>query len=32
MRLTKGLVDRGARGGFARLTGTWPGDNSPERV
>lgn len=25
-RLTKGLVDRGARGGFAKLTGTWPGE------
>ena len=24
-RLTKGLVDRGARSGFARLTGSWPG-------
>jgi hypothetical protein len=24
--LTKGLVDRGARGGFARLTGRWPGE------
>jgi len=27
-RLTKGLVDRGARGGFARLTGIWPGDEA----
>lgn len=25
-RLTKGIVDHGARGGFARLTGAWPGD------
>jgi len=25
-RLTKGLVDRGARTGFARLTGKWPGE------
>jgi hypothetical protein len=25
-RLTKGLVDRGTRSGFARLTGRWPGD------
>lgn len=25
-RLVKGLVDRGARSGFARATGTWPGD------
>lgn len=26
-RLTKGIVDHGLRGGFARLTGTWPGDD-----
>ncbi len=25
-RLAKGLVDRGARRGFARLTGRWPGE------
>ena len=25
-RLTKGIVDHGLRGGFARLTGSWPGD------
>jgi hypothetical protein len=25
-RLTKGLVDRGSRRGFARLTGSWPGE------
>jgi len=25
-RLTKGLVDHGVRGGFARMTGTWPGE------
>jgi hypothetical protein len=25
-RLTKGLVDHGIRGGFARATGRWPGD------
>lgn len=25
-RLTKGVVDHGVRGGFARLTGTWPGE------
>jgi hypothetical protein len=25
-RLVKGLVDRGARSGFASLTGTWPGE------
>lgn len=24
-RLTKGIVDRSIRGGFARLTGRWPG-------
>jgi hypothetical protein len=27
-RLTKGLVDRGARSGVARLTGKWPGKDS----
>lgn len=25
-RVTKGLVDHGVRGGFARLTGKWPGE------
>jgi hypothetical protein len=30
-RLTKGLVDHGVRGGFARLTGSWPGEKAPER-
>jgi len=25
-RLTKGVVDHGVRGGFARMTGTWPGE------
>jgi hypothetical protein len=25
-RLVKGLVDRGARSGFASVTGTWPGE------
>jgi hypothetical protein len=29
-RLTKGLVDRAARSGFARLTGKWPGDKRPD--
>lgn len=29
-RLTKGLVDRGARRGFARLTGKWPGDEGTD--
>lgn len=26
-RLVKGLTDRGARKGFATLTGAWPGDS-----
>ena len=26
-RLVKGLTDRGARKGFAALTGAWPGDD-----
>ena len=26
-RLAKGLTDRGARKGFATLTGAWPGDD-----
>jgi len=30
-RLTKGLVDHGVRGGFARLTGSWPGEKAPEQ-
>jgi hypothetical protein len=25
-RLVKGMVDRGARSGFASVTGTWPGE------
>jgi hypothetical protein len=29
-RLTKGLVDRGARSGFAGMTGKWPGDDGSE--
>jgi xanthosine utilization system XapX-like protein len=29
-RLVKGLTDHGARRGFARATGTWPGDERPE--
>lgn len=29
-RLTKGLVDHGACGVFARLTGRWPGDDDTE--
>ncbi|HEY8808730.1 MAG TPA: DUF4235 domain-containing protein [Solirubrobacterales bacterium] len=27
-RLTKGVVDHGVRSGFARMTGTWPGEKS----
>jgi hypothetical protein len=30
-RLTKGIVDHGVRGGFARMTGTWPGDEPADR-
>jgi hypothetical protein len=26
-RLTKGMVDHGVRGAFARLTGSWPGES-----
>lgn len=28
-RLTKGVVDHGARRSFAGLTGRWPGEESP---
>ena len=28
-RAVRGVVDRGARIGFARTTGTWPGDPRP---
>lgn len=28
--LLRGLADHGARHGFARLTGEWPGDERPE--
>jgi hypothetical protein len=31
-RLTKGLVDRGARRAFAGFTGSWPGEDAPDRV
>jgi len=31
-RLTKGLVDRSTRGGFARLTGTWPGERAQDQA
>jgi len=30
-RLTKGVVDHGVRGAFARTTGKWPGEGSPEK-
>jgi hypothetical protein len=30
-RLTKGVVDHGVRGGFARFTGTWPGEEETEQ-
>lgn len=29
-KLVKGLVDHGTRTSFARLTGTWPGEERPE--
>ena len=29
-RLGRGVVDRGARAGFQRLTGSWPGEQRPE--
>lgn len=29
-RLVKGLADHGARRSFARVTGTWPGEEAPE--
>jgi Protein of unknown function (DUF4235) len=31
-RLVKGLFDHGARRGFERLTGEWPGDEHPDRA
>lgn len=30
-RVVKGLVDHGMRVAFARSTGTWPGEEAPER-
>jgi hypothetical protein len=30
-RLAKGLTDHGARRTFAKVTGTWPGEEAPER-
>jgi Protein of unknown function (DUF4235) len=29
-KLVRGLVDHGARHGWARLTGSWPGEERPE--
>jgi hypothetical protein len=29
-RAVRGLFDHGARRGFAKLTGTWPGEERPE--
>jgi Protein of unknown function (DUF4235) len=29
-RLVRGFVDHGARRGFRRLTGKWPGEEAPE--
>lgn len=29
-RFVRGWFDHGARHGFARLTGTWPGEEAPE--
>jgi hypothetical protein len=31
-RLTKGLTDRGARSGFAAVTGSWPGEEAADRA
>jgi hypothetical protein len=31
-RVIRGLVDRGSRRGFTRLTGTWPGEERPDKV
>jgi hypothetical protein len=31
-RVVKGLFDHGVRRGFARMTGTWPGEESPDRA
>jgi hypothetical protein len=30
-KLVKGLVDHGTRKSFAGLTGSWPGEEAPER-
>ena len=29
-RIVRGFVDHASRRGFARLTGTWPGDERPD--
>jgi hypothetical protein len=29
-RLVRGAVDHGSRHGFARVTGTWPGEEAPD--
>lgn len=29
-RLVKGLVDHGTRSSFAKVTGSWPGEEAPE--
>jgi Protein of unknown function (DUF4235) len=31
-RLVKGMFDHGARAGFARWTGAWPGEETPEKA
>jgi Protein of unknown function (DUF4235) len=31
-RLTRGLIDRGARVAFVRATGAWPGEKKPEQT
>jgi hypothetical protein len=31
-KLVKGLTDHGARTTFAKATGSWPGEEEPERV
>ncbi len=31
-RVTRGLVDRGTRVAFQRVTGSWPGDESRDEV
>jgi Protein of unknown function (DUF4235) len=31
-RLSRGLVERGSRAGFLRLTGRWPGEERPDHA